>query len=109
MKRLHVLGELCNGCAACQTVCSFVNTREFNPRKALINVVRVESLGYAEAITDCDGAYCLKEREGPLCVEFCRTGALVYCDIEELAHKKLQLQSLRERYPEAKVRAPWAM
>ena len=42
MKRIYVIEDLCAGCEICEVICSFVNTKEFNPRKARVKVVKIE-------------------------------------------------------------------
>jgi len=89
-------------------VCSFYNSREYRPNKAKLRVFKIELKGIDEVLLDCDGSHCTMRGRFPACVKFCRTGALLYDEIDEVVRKKRELFRLREIRPEAKVRAPWA-
>jgi len=87
--------------------CSFVNEKEFNPRKSLIRIAKVDSEGIDTPIIDCDGDCPDKESEIPACVRFCPTGAIFYVTAAEALNRKQELVKKRAVQPIFKVIAPW--
>ena len=65
----------CYGCRACQLICSFHHTGEFNPEKSSIKVYRNYVDGNITWSLDstCDG--CVNEKE-PLCTKYCAYKAI---------------------------------
>ena len=55
MKIINIIEELCSGCRLCQLLCSFINTREFNPSKSRIKIVKNDN----QAIMSEKGHQCL--------------------------------------------------
>ncbi len=103
-KRVYAIEDLCNGCRSCELACSFSLYREFNPRKALIKIVKVYSQGLDVPLVGCN-LEC--DLEPPKCVEICPTGSLIYesRDGAELMRRKLEKD--RRIQPTFKVIAPW--
>ena len=79
MKRLVVTDvNLCNGCRICEMMCSFFHEKEFSARKARIRVMKVEERGLDVPVVDSTCDLC---GGSPVCVEYCRTGALQYSEV----------------------------
>ena len=108
-RKIYVIPELCNGCRMCEMVCSFVNTREFNPRHSKIKVAKVDEEGFSVPVVDCDGVNCAKKSSTriPPCVEMCTTGALIFAERDEAARMNRELIIKRAEQPVFKVIAPW--
>lgn len=109
IKKLHIIEDLCSGCRLCEMACSFLNTKEYNPRKSRIRIVKVEKEGINMPIADCDGISCAKSSldEIPKCVEICPTGALIFAGPSEAAKMKQELITKRALQPLFKLIAPW--
>lgn len=106
-KRIYVFEELCNGCRLCELQCSFVNEKEFNPKKALIRIAKVDSEGIDTPIVNCDGD-CPETKNGtPACVQVCPTGAISYVTATEAFNMRQELVKKRNKQPIFKVIAPW--
>lgn len=103
-KFIYIEQSLCSGCASCVSICTFVNQKEFNNNPA--NIIRVfsEEDGIDQVLANCDGSPCNNK---PECISFCRTGALIWGNLQEIAEKKLELCRARRKYASACVRAPW--
>jgi len=67
-KFLVIDPEKCTGCRICELVCSFHHTKEFNPKRARIAVLRNEETGINIPMV-------CQQCEVPLCQEACPTGA----------------------------------
>ncbi len=107
-KRIYVFEELCNGCRLCELMCSFINEKEFNPRKSRIRIAKIEGEGIDIPIVDCSVDDCPKKENGiPECVRICPTGALTYITADEAFKRKLELVKKRNVQPMFKVIAPW--
>ncbi len=108
-KRIHVIEDLCTGCRLCQLICSLENTKEFNPKKANINVTHIDEHGTYIPVLDCDESKCLTKstNEKPKCVQVCAPGALIYETIEKAVEMKKDLVLKRTVQPLFKVFAPW--
>lgn len=65
----------CYGCRACQLICSFHHTGEFNPDKGSIKVTRnyVDGTITWSLDSTCDG--CVNEK-APLCIKYCAYNAI---------------------------------
>lgn len=72
--RLYVDLNKCTGCRTCEVVCSFSRNRRINPRKARIEVVRVDKTGLDIPVV-C--VQCAK----PRCAEVCPSGAILKDDV----------------------------
>jgi len=67
-KFLVIEPEKCTGCRICELVCCFHHTKEFNPKRARIAVLRDEEAGINIPMV-------CQQCEIPLCEEACPTGA----------------------------------
>lgn len=106
---VYVEEALCNGCRMCEMMCSYKLTGgEFNPRKARIKVVKLDEMGICLPIRREGMSHC-KPTDGklPPCVEFCPTGALMYCTYQEAIRRRQEWPRQRLENPEYKIRAPW--
>lgn len=72
--RLRVNKELCTGCQSCQLVCSIVNFKVFNSKRARIQVPFTRS--------DPASPVVCRQCSKPGCVRVCETGA-VYPDADK--------------------------
>jgi len=106
-KRIYSFEELCNGCRLCEMQCSFINEKEFNPKKSLIRIAKVESEGINTPIVNCNGDCPHKEDGIPECVRVCPTGALIYVTASEALKKRQELVKKRAVQPIFKIIAPW--
>jgi anaerobic carbon-monoxide dehydrogenase iron sulfur subunit len=61
--RIIVNEELCTGCRACETICSFVHNGSFNGEKARIKIEKLEGEGIdrPHVCRQCGDAPCVKE------------------------------------------------
>jgi len=109
-KGLFVIDNLlCSGCRNCEVWCSLGRTKdEFNPKRGRIRVWR-DPLGKSNApLVDCSGEGCtLRQKEVPVCVEMCPTGALIYTDIQTLMKRREEYWKKREENPVFRLIAPW--
>ena len=69
-QRLVVDLDKCTGCRACVLACSFVKDRVFNPERARITVLKLETAGL-------DAPLFCQQCEEPRCVEACPKEAIV--------------------------------
>ncbi len=64
-----VHADKCTGCRCCELACYFARTDTFNPKKARIDVVSLDYIGFSNPVV------CLLCKQ-PRCVEVCPVGAL---------------------------------
>ena len=109
-RAIYIEEGLCNGCRMCEMMCSFMLTKgEFNPAKSRVRVVKDDERGSCLPVLDSAGVHCCNPtgEKLPPCVEFCPTGALMFCTFEEALERRALWPRLREINAEFKVRAPW--
>ena len=63
--------DKCVGCRICEMVCSFSHTKEFNPTKARIRVIRNEKDGIISTVP----VFC-QQCETPVCMNLCPANAI---------------------------------
>lgn len=85
--------------------CSFYREGEFNPKKSLIKIYKIEEKGINIPITECDGN--CPDSDTPKCVSVCPTGSLIYATLDNFLKKMEELADLREKIPVFKIIAPW--
>lgn len=108
-KGLMVIEELCNGCRLCEMACSFMHSKEYNPSKSNIKIIKVEDQGINIPVLSCVPANCpeLSSAKMPRCVEICPTGALLFGELDEITEMRRELVVRRAESPLFKVIAPW--
>lgn len=79
--RVRVDAQRCTGCRICESICTFTNFGEFNPKRARIWVVKMERM-FLDVPVVC--RQCTK----PPCVEACPEDALVKDDLGILQVKE---------------------
>jgi len=68
-KLLTVVPERCTGCLVCELVCSFYHTKEFNPERSRIDILRDEENGINIPVI-------CRQCARPLCQEACPSDAI---------------------------------
>jgi len=68
-KLLVVDPDACTGCRVCELVCSFYHTKEFNPERSRIRIIKDDSMGINVPMV-------CQQCEKPLCVEACPVEAI---------------------------------
>jgi len=78
-KVLIVDGEKCTGCRICELVCSMIRSREYNPQRSCIKVLRNMELDVSIPVIETTCDFCGK------CSEWCFQEAIRFVSWEEAA------------------------
>lgn len=80
MKKLAVTDvDLCNGCRACEMVCSFYHGNEFKRSSSKVRILKIEGKGVDVPVIDPSCDLCGGE---PRCVDYCPTGILACVEVK---------------------------